>query len=325
MARRAAKLELTSAALHDAAARIIGKRAALRDSFGIAVSGGPDSMALLVLATESFPGRVKAATVDHRLRPESAAEAKWVADFCTAHGVAHSILVPSEPITGSVQAAARTARYRLLEQWRQQSSLDWLMTAHHADDQLETLVMRLNRASGLGGLSGIRERQGHLLRPLLGFRRDTLQAVVTARGIPSIDDPSNRDPRFDRARVRAMLTGSDLIDAEAAATSVRHLAQEEEALDWVTRQLSAERLLHRDGICTVDVGALPPALRRRLLIVALAHMGESEPRADALDRAIADVQNAISSMLGNSILSADGAVWTIRPAPPRRPSTARSY
>lgn len=325
MARRAAEPQLTSAALLDAVARIIGKRAASRDSFGIAVSGGPDSMALVALAAEAFPGRVQAATVDHGLRADSAAEAAMVAGHCAANAIAHSTLTPAEPISGSMQAAAREVRYALLDQWRRQSGLDWLVTAHHADDQLETLVMRLNRASGLGGLSAIRERQGYVLRPLLGVRRDALHAVAAVRSLPSIDDPSNRNPRFDRARVRAMLADTDLIDPAAAATSVRHLAQEEEALDWVTQQLAAERLLHQDGICTVDAHALPPALRRRLLIAALARMGESEPRAEALDRAISDGLGGIASMLGNSILSADGTVWTIRRAPPRRTSTSRSY
>lgn len=295
-----------------------------RARFGVAVSGGPDSMALLVLAAEAFTGRVFAATVDHQLRAASADEATLVARACATLGVPHLILTPDQPITGSVQAAARAARYALLEQWRCDTGIDWVMTAHHADDQLETLAMRLNRASGLSGLAGIRERQGHVLRPLLGVRRGALHALVAARGMTVVDDPSNRDPRFDRARMRAALADSDLIDPVAVAESARHLAQEEEALNWVTGQLAADRLAEIDGQCSVDMAHLPPALRRRLLIAALAQMGEAEPRAETLDRAIADVLTGNAAMVGNSIIAQDAAVWTIRPAPPRRGSPDRS-
>ncbi len=324
MRKRAADTGLTARTLRDAVALMIGPREALRARFGVAVSGGPDSMALLALAAEAFYGRVFAATVDHRLRPESGAEAALVARACAAMDVPHRILVPTTAIAGSMQAAARTARYALLEQWRSEAGIDWLMTAHHADDQLETLVMRLNRASGLSGLAGIRERQRHVLRPLLAVRRDALHALVAARAIAVVDDPSNRDPRFDRARVRAVLADSDLIDPVAATASAGHLAQEEEALTWVTGQLAADRLAMIDGQCSVDMGHLPPALRRRLLIAALAQMGEAEPRGEMLDRAIADVMKGISVMVGNVLIAQDAAVWTIIPAPPRRSSPRRS-
>jgi tRNA(Ile)-lysidine synthase len=322
--KRAADREPTAETLRAATARIIGMRETDRARFGVAVSGGPDSMALLVLAAEAFTGRVFAATVDHQLRAASADEARLVARACATLGVPHLILTPDQPITGSVQAAARAARYALLEQWRRDSGIDWVMTAHHADDQLETLAMRLNRASGLSGLAGIRERQGHVLRPLLGVRRGALHALVAARAMPVVDDPSNRDPRFDRARMRAALADSDLIDPVAVAESARHLAQEEESLAWVTVQLAADRLLLADGQCRVDMGHLPPALRRRLLIAALARMGEAEPRAETLDRAIAEVLTGNAAMVGNSIIAQDAAVWAIRPAPPRRGSPDRS-
>ena len=324
MRKRAAESILTADALRDATARLIGNRETARSRFGIAVSGGPDSMALLALAAEAFDGRVCAATVDHGLRNESADEAALVAGTCAALGIEHRILRPATPITGSVQAAARTARYALLDNWRSDAGLGWVMTAHHADDQLETLVMRLNRSSGLAGLSGIRERQGRVLRPILGFRREALHAVVAARGLTVVDDPSNRDARFDRARVRGLLAQSELLDPAAVAVSARHLAQEEEALAWATAQLAADRLHCLNGECSVDMGALPPALRRRLLIVALARMAEPEPRAETLDRAIADVLTGISVMIGNNLIAQDAAVWTIRPAPPRRASPRRS-
>ncbi|WP_245653923.1 tRNA lysidine(34) synthetase TilS, partial [Novosphingobium rosa] len=124
---------------------------------GLAVSGGPDSLALLLIAHAALPGRVAAATVDHGLRPESAAEAAEVARICALLDVPHATLEVSVE-DGNVQAQARDARYAALAAWTEQEGLCALATAHHADDQVETLVMRLNRASGVSGLAGVRER-----------------------------------------------------------------------------------------------------------------------------------------------------------------------
>jgi tRNA(Ile)-lysidine synthase len=109
--------------------------------FGIAVSGGPDSMALLWLAAQALPGHVWAATVDHQLRSDARAEAEMVEHWCETQTISHAILTPNKAITGSIQSAARAVRYALLEDWRVTHNLDWIMTAHHADDQLETLLM----------------------------------------------------------------------------------------------------------------------------------------------------------------------------------------
>ena len=103
-------------------------------SYGVAVSGGPDSMALLWLMTGLLPGQVYAATVDHGLRQGSDEEARMVAGFCARELIPHTILAPSVPIRGSLQAAARGERYRLLEQWRVEEGLSHILTAHHADD-----------------------------------------------------------------------------------------------------------------------------------------------------------------------------------------------
>lgn len=318
MARRAAEPKLTADTLRAAVAAIVGERAAAQDRFGIAVSGGPDSMALLALAAGAFAGRAEAATVDHRLRPESAGEAVTVADYSAAIGVPHATLTPTEPIAGSLQAAARAARYALIEDWRHERALDWVLTAHHADDQLETLVMRLGRASGLAGLSGIRARQGTVLRPLLGVRRAALLELVQANAIPFIDDPSNRDARFDRARVRAALAQCDLVDPVAANRSAANLARDAEALDWAMARLAGERLSGDAADLAVDMGGLPQGVMRRLLLIALARAGEAEPRAATLDEALEQVPKGVAVMAGNSLISMDGAHWRIRPAPPRR-------
>src|SRR6476646_5114047 len=125
---------------------------------GIAVSGGPDSLALLLLSAAARPGRVAAATVDHQLRPESRTEAEMVADVCERLGIPHAILSvqwDEKPAT-AVQERARAARYALLGGWIEERNLRGLVTAHHLDDQAETLLMRLNRGSGARGLAGMR-------------------------------------------------------------------------------------------------------------------------------------------------------------------------
>ncbi|HYJ81999.1 MAG TPA: tRNA lysidine(34) synthetase TilS, partial [Allosphingosinicella sp.] len=180
----------------------------------LAVSGGPDSLALLLLAHAARPGRVSVATVDHGLRPESADEAAAVARLCGGIGVAHAILPARVQSEGEgLQAAARKARYAALAAWMDERGLGLLLTAHHCDDQAETLLMRLARGSGVAGLAGVRAigtvpgsgGRLRLGRPLLGWRRSELEAVVAAAGIEPARDPSNSDERFDRVRIRRRL------------------------------------------------------------------------------------------------------------------------
>jgi tRNA(Ile)-lysidine synthase len=231
-----------SVQLFQATARLIGRAVSGEDRFGLAVSGGADSMALLALAHRCWPGQIEAATVDHGLRPAAHEEAQMVADWCALHGVPHATLKPAGPISGSLQAQARAARYTLLEQWCVERGLDWLLTAHHADDQLETLLLRLGRGSGVGGLASVRARRGSILRPMLGMRRAELRAWCDAEDVPFFDDPSNADERFDRARLRGRLAGLDLIDPARLERSVEALAQADAALDWMTGEIAAQHL-----------------------------------------------------------------------------------
>ena len=155
----------------------IWKRASASDArLGLAVSGGGDSLALLLLAHAALPGRIAVATVDHGLRPENGTEAAVVAALCERLGVPPETL-PVRLDPGNMQDRARTARYAALVQWCGENGLGALATAHQLDDQAETLVMRLNRGSGLAGLAGVRARGAldeaglPVLRPLLGLRR----------------------------------------------------------------------------------------------------------------------------------------------------------
>ena len=287
---------------------------------GIAVSGGPDSLALLLLAQATFPGQVRAATVDHGLRPESKGEAAFVAEVCGRLGVPHAVLRPGHPIGGNLQAAARRVRYALLEAWRAEQGLDWVLTAHHLDDQAETLLMRLNRGSGVGGLSGIRAVNGRVLRPLLGWRRAELEPIVAAAGLEAVADPSNVDERFDRARLRRQLEGAEWIDRPALARSAQALAEAEEALDWAAEWLFAERGSGDAAELRLDPSELPPELRRRLLLRALRQFdSQAAPRGDELSRLLATLEQGGTATLAGVKAGAEsaGGAWRFVPAPPR--------
>ena len=310
----------------DAAQRFATDLAALGDfpgPLGIAVSGGADSMALLLLARTALGERIRAATVDHRLRPEAADEAAAVAVTCAQIGVAHdtlSVTWDAEP-TSNVQARARAARYGVLGEWAREQGLSAVLTAHHADDQAETLLMRLARGSGVAGLAGARgvARIGALtvLRPLLGWRRDELRAIVDQEGIEPADDPSNRDPRFDRVRMREMLSAATWADPLRLAASASHLAAAEEALCFVTDQLAHERLSVTSDGYDIDASQLPRELQRRLLVRALSDAGERDLRGPEVERLLDALLDGNTATLGSSRLSG-GTPWRLRPCPPHR-------
>ena len=177
------------------------------DHVGVAVSGGSDSMALLELAALRFPGRVRAATVDHRLRPEAMDEAAAVATHCAKLGVPHDILPWADGWSGqgNLQAEARHARYQLLSDWATAHALPCVLLGHTADDQVETVLMRIARGSGVDGLAGMPMQSGLFFRPLLDCARDELQSWLRVRDVAWISDPSNDDARFDRVKVRKLL------------------------------------------------------------------------------------------------------------------------
>jgi tRNA(Ile)-lysidine synthase len=285
---------------------------------GLAVSGGPDSLAMLLLAAAASPGAVEAATVDHGLRPESASEAIFVAALCERLGVPHAVLRPEEPFAGNLQSSAREARYRLLEEWRQDRKLDWVATAHHVQDQAETLMMRLNRGSGVGGLGGIRSVNGRIIRPLLGWRRAELSAVVEAAGIDPVSDPGNADDRFDRVRIRTALAAAEWIDQAALARSAAALAEADEALEWTAERLLLERATAHASEFQLDPSGLPAELSRRLLLRLLRQIDpRAMPRGRELSRLLATLESGRPATLAG-IRCSGGAVWRFERAPPRR-------
>lgn len=288
---------------------------------GVAVSGGPDSLALLLLAAAARPGDVEAATVDHQLRPDSAAEARLVAQVCAGLKVPHCVLPVAVPTGASLQAQARSVRYAALAKWARERGLSAVATGHHADDQAETLLMRLSRGAGLGGLAGVRvSRPLHdllLVRPLLNWRKQELEAIVRDAGFEPLEDPSNRDARHDRTRARRLLGAAPWLDAASIARSAAHLADAEEALQAVTATLAAERLDFAAGRCTLNVADLPRELRRRLLLAAIEGLAGAPPRGPDLDRALTRLARGGTCTLGGLKLEG-GTVWRLSPAPLRK-------
>ena len=289
---------------------------------GLAVSGGPDSLALLLLAHAARPGRVAAATVDHGLRSANAEEAAMVAALCARLGIAHATL-PVALGEGNVQAEARAARYAALAQWLEREGCTALATAHHADDQAETLLLRLNRGSGVAGLAGVRARglvpgtRLPLVRPLLGWRRSELAEVVAAAGLIAADDASNRDDRFDRARLRKAMVAADWLDVPALAASAAHLADADAALDWAAAREWQE------GVTRAPMGLVyrpqaPRAVALRVLARIVAELDDTVPRGSALARLFDSLVARQPASIGNLVARPLPEGWSFSKAPARR-------
>ena len=289
---------------------------------GIAVSGGPDSLALLLLAAAARPGMIEAATVDHGLRRASAKEARFVASVCADLAIPHQVLHAKVAPGASLQAQARTARYRVLGAWAIECDLGAVASAHHADDQAETLLMRLARGAGLSGLAATRRRRllepgVMLVRPLLDWRRAELGKIVSAARLTAVDDPSNRDPRHDRTRFRGLLAESDWADPERLASSARWLADADEAIEWAMEGLAATRLTDDVRGVTLDPANLPRELQRRLLLAAFDHLEAPRPRGPDLDRALAALTARKKSTLSGLKLIG-GETWRLEKETKRR-------
>jgi tRNA(Ile)-lysidine synthase len=156
-----------------------------------------------------------------------------------------------------------------------------------------------------------------LVRPLLGWRRADLGAIVAAAGLTAIDDPSNRDPRHDRSRFRGLLDQAEWADAERLASSAKWLADADEAIEWALDSLRDSRLVRQGEALTVDAEGLPRELQRRLLLAAFDRMGATRPRGPDLDRARKALRGGRTATLSGLKLD-PGQPWTVRPAPPRR-------
>ncbi len=312
----------------------------------LAVSGGPDSTALLLMAhtwAERRGGapKLEAATVDHGLRPESADEARAVAALCERLAIPHhTLLWQGEKPATRLQERAREARYALLARRAKAVGADFVVTGHHLDDQAETILFRLMRGSGLAGLRGMSvqsPRDGVVIaRPLLAFRKSELVAYCLEAGVPFARDPSNSDPRYARARLRALAGALDAegLDAPALARLARRAAQVEDALARQTEAAEARLRLVESGSC--EAAALfeePVEIVQRLLTAAIARVGGKDPErvglekiealTQALRNTLAAGQTFSANVAGARVRAMKGAV-KVETEPPRRLKPASS-
>jgi len=266
----------------------------------VAVSGGADSLALALLAdawARRRSGTIAALTVDHRLRPESTAEARQTREWLARRGIAHRTLVWTGPHPRSdIQAEARAARYRLLEAWCAEHGSLHLLTAHHLEDRAETFWLRLARGSGLDGIAGIsavtERAQCRVLRPLLDVAPERLRARLRREDQAWIEDPSNRNIEFGRVRVRQAraLLAAEGLSAERLEETLRHLGRARQALEAGTAALLATAVaVHPAGFAWVDAEAIrraEPELGLRALAALLTTIGGMDypPRMDRLQR-----------------------------------------
>jgi tRNA(Ile)-lysidine synthase len=311
----------------------------------MAVSGGPDSTALMVLvarwraALRRGPELI-AVTVDHGLRPESAREARSVKRLASQLGVRHRTLrwTGAKPIAG-LQEAARDVRYRLLAAAARGAGATHVLTGHTRDDQAETVLMRMARGSGLAGLGGMpretRIEDVRLTRPLLAVPKARLIATLAAVGMSFVDDPTNRDPRFTRSRLRGLLPvlAEEGLDANRLALLARRLRRADEtielAVDLAIEALFDEAWPERGPIAT-DAERflrLPAEVALRLLGRAIVQVGDEGPLQLAkLEMLYETLREAalhpgsarLRRTLAGALIALSGPKLAVERAPPRR-------
>lgn len=299
----------------------------------LAVSGGADSSALMLLASrwraQNPHTRLTVATIDHALRPESAEECRLVAARAGALGLDCRVKrwEGDKPVT-RLQEAARQARYALLAEAAAEAGAEAIVTAHTLDDQAETVLMRLLRGSAVDGLAAMRPLTPlaglSLLRPLLGTARARLVATLQAAGMPWLEDPSNRNPRFERVRLRSLL--ADLaplgLDPVRLALLARRAARSSDALEAVAAERFEALCRRSQGRLELDgagLAACPAEVRLRILeraVIAVQDKGRApgyglrlerlETLAETLDDALAGGM-AWQRSLGGALLRLDGA------------------
>ena len=278
------------------------------ERIAVAVSGGPDSLALLKVLSE-WSMRVEgpdiyALSVDHGLRPESAVEAEGIYDVVAGWPkVSHSVLkwLGDKP-ENSIQEEARNARYGLMSQYCQEHEIEHLFLAHHGDDQVETLLFRLAKGSGLDGLSAMREMQKRgdlvLYRPLLGFSKEDLVAYCCENFIDFIDDPFNQKDDFARVRIRKTLAMMEKegFSLKRASKTAQRLSRAREALDVIAIE-SYDKALSNSNSIRIEfefdaMHSLPDEIVLRIIQKAMANLMQYTgygPRTEKLEALVSDI------------------------------------
>ncbi|MEX3316879.1 tRNA lysidine(34) synthetase TilS [Sulfitobacter sp. PS-8MA] len=305
-----------------------GLGGALPPCLGVAVSGGGDSMALLSLLHRlcaSAGTDLEVATVDHGLRPEAAAEAAFVARHAAALGLPHETLRwRGWDGQGNLQNEARQARYRLIAEWAGRRDLPFVALGHTADDQAETVLMRLARRAGVDGLSAMAPRSRRhgitWLRPLLSLRREALRDYLRETGVEWVDDPSNDDLHYARIQARQTLAQLEPLglDAEALVEVARNMASARAALDHQTDRAASEFLRIEAGAVVAEAEgffAAPEEIRRRLILRALGWISGRPyaPRRAPVAALIARLAEGQAATLdGCQALLRRGEIWIFR-------------
>ena len=308
----------------------------------LGVSGGPDSTALMWLAArwrKSLKAKPKliAVTVDHGLRKEAKREAAQVGKLARKLGIAHRIVrwIGKKPVTG-LQQAARAARYKLLAEAARKEKAAHILTAHTLDDQAETVLIRMSRGSGVRGLAAMQrlsrldnsEPPLQLVRPLLDIPKARLIATLKAAKIPFADDPSNRDPRFTRARLRALMPelAREGLSARRLAVLAQRLRRADRALEAAVDRAEGE-LLSRpaEGAIALDAagfGRLPAEIALRLLGRAVTELGDEGPvelsKLESLNAGLKSAENGVRRSLAGALVALSGPKIVVERAPPRR-------
>lgn len=280
-----------------------------------AVSGGPHSLALALLAARWAAARggvLTAAVCDHGLRPDSAAEAAEVAAMLAAHDIPARVLALHVAPGPALQARARAARQAALLAHCAELGAPWLLLGHHRADQAETLLLRALAGSGAAGLAGMAPARAApealLLRPLLGVAPARLEATVAALGLVPVRDPSNADPRFARARLRATLAdpgGEGAATVALAGAAARFAARRGVAAAEVAARLAAAARVHEAGFARLDLAALGRDAAAAAVLGALVRVvggGRFVPPVAGVARLLAAGQGS----LGGAVLRRDG-------------------
>jgi tRNA(Ile)-lysidine synthase len=316
----------------------------------LAVSGGPDSTALMWVAARWRKAlkqgpKLVAVTIDHGLRKEARHEAASVKRLARTLGVAHRTMrwQGRKPATG-LQEAARLERYRLLAAAAKDLGAHAIVTAHTLDDQAETVLIRLTRGSGISGLAAMArisslpggDSEVSLVRPLLNIPKARLLATLRRARIPYADDPSNRDPRFTRARLRASMPAlaREGLKAERLVSLARRARRADEALEAAAGEAWAELApgpWAKEGPFELPVlryVQLPAELSLRLLGRAIAAAGDEGPvelgKLEALHEALAASPAGVRfrRTLAGAVVSRDEDRLRIDRAPARRSAAA---
>lgn len=295
---------------------------------GVAVSGGGDSVALLHILSRCFKSddvQLFAATIDHGLRPESADEARDVGKLATSLGIQHSTLLwTTWDGSGNMQDNARRARHQLLGDWAKANNISTLVQGHTADDQAETVLMRLGRSAGVDGLAAIPRRRVvngiTIARPMMDLTRVQLRDYLRRHGVTWAEDPSNDDPKYDRIKARQVL---DLLEPLGITTDslsdvAQNMASARVALDWYCFLAARDIACVDGGNVVLDLRKfriLPEETARRLIIGAISWISGSDypPRRAAVVATLLAIREGRAVTLGGChVLLFRQAIWICR-------------